>query len=165
MLRSLVGSEMCIRDRPKGLYTGDVDGNPYPTGTLPELPIAGDRNGKVVKWNGDVLGWEEDAVGEVGLQTLTSDTTISWDVDDGEVADLTLAHNTTLNITNGQNGEIALLRVLQDTTGSRTLAFNAAIERGGRDAPTLRTAAGERDYLMFNKVGATWVYLGVISDA
>ena len=60
---------------------------------------------------------------------------------------------------------MALLRTVQDTTGSRTLALASAIQRGGRDAPTLRTAGGERDYLMFNKIGSTWYYLGIISDA
>ena len=98
-------------------------------------------------------------------QTLASAAAITWDVDKGAVADLTLGHNATLTISNGGNGDIALLRVLQDSTGSRTLALNAAIDRGGRDAPTLRTAAGERDYLMFNKIATVWHYLGIISDA
>ena len=102
---------------------------------------------------------------EVPPQTLASATAITWDVDKGAVADLTLGHNTTLTLSNGYNGEIALLRALQDSTGSRTLTLASAIQRGGRDAPTLRTAGGERDFLMFNKIGTVWYYLGIISDA
>ena len=97
-------------------------------------------------------------------QTLTSAAAITWNVDDGEVADLTLGHNVTLTIAGGDNGDTAMLRCLQDATGSRTLALASAISRGGRAAPTLRTAASERDYLLFTKIGTSWVYLGIISD-
>ena len=94
-------------DQPKGLYTGDPDGNPYPTGTLPELPIAGNRDNKVPKFNGDELEWEEDRA--LPPQTLTSAANITWDINEGTVADLTLGHNVTLTLSNGSDGEIALL--------------------------------------------------------
>ena len=97
-------------------------------------------------------------------QTLTSAATLTWAVGSGAVADLTLGHNVTLNISGGADGETAMLRCLQDGTGSRTLTFHSSIQRGGRDAPTLNTGAGERDYLLFMKVGRNWVYLGGIAD-
>ena len=97
-------------------------------------------------------------------QTLTSAATITWAVGSGAVADLTLGHNVTLNISGGVNGETAMLRCLQDSTGSRTLTFHNSIQRGGRDAPTLNTGGSKRDYLLFTRVGTTWIYLGVIAD-
>ena len=97
-------------------------------------------------------------------QALTSASTITWNVDSGTVADLTLGHNVTLNISGGADGETAMLRCLQDSTGSRTLTFHSSIQRGGRDAPTLNTGGGERDYLLFTRVGTTWIYLGIIAD-
>ena len=97
-------------------------------------------------------------------QALTSASTITWNVASGAVADLTLGHNVTLNISGGVDGDTAMLRCLQDTTGSRTLTFHSSIQRGGRDAPTLNTGAGKRDYLLFTRVGTTWIYLGIIAD-
>ena len=97
-------------------------------------------------------------------QTLTSASTLTWNVSSGAVADLTLGHNVTLNISGGQDGDTAMLRCLQDTTGSRTLTFHSSIQRGGRDAPTLNTGRNQRDYLLFTRVGTTWIYLGIIAD-
>lgn len=97
-------------------------------------------------------------------QSLTSAATIAWDVDDGVVADLTLGHNVTLSMSGGKNGDTAMLRCIQDATGSRTLTLASAIVRGGRDAPTLLTAASARDYLLFTRIGTVWTYLGIIQD-
>ena len=97
-------------------------------------------------------------------QALTSASTLTWNVNSGAVADLTLGHNVTLNISGGEDGETAMLRCLQDGTGSRTLTLHSSIQRGGRDAPTLNTGANDRDYLLFTKVGSTWIYLGIIAD-
>ena len=97
-------------------------------------------------------------------QDLTSASTITWNVSNGTVADLTLGHNVTLTISGGVDGDTAMLRCLQDSTGSRTLTLNSSIQRGGRDAPVLNTGGGERDYLLFTRVGSTWIYLGIIAD-
>ena len=96
------------------------------------------------------------------VQALTSAVAIRWDISRGDQADLTLGHNTTLQISGGTDGDVALLAVTQDTTGSRTLALHSSISRGGRDAPTLSTGAGEIDYLSFVRRGGTWRYLGII---
>ena len=98
-------------------------------------------------------------------QTLTSAATITWDIDDGAVADLTLGHNVTLTLSNGENGQTAMLRTRQDTTGSRTLTLASTIQRGGRDAPVLNTSVNKRDYLLFTNIAGTWYYLGIIADA
>ena len=98
------------------------------------------------------------------VQTLTSAATIAWNVDSGEIADLTAAHDFTLNLTNGSDGQTALLRVAQDATGSRTMTFNNAIGLDGRTAPTLSTAANANDMVMFHRRGTTWVYVGIVQN-
>ena len=128
--------------------------------TLGRIPASSPGNRKF--WGTSSAGatsWRD----RVTVEALTSAATIAWDVDEGEVADLTLAHNTTLNLSGGDNGWSALLRVTQDTTGSRTLALHSSIQTGGRDAPTLSTAANSTDWLLFNRIGTVWHYLGIIT--
>lgn len=95
-------------------------------------------------------------------QALTSAAAIAWDVDDGHVASLTAGHNFTLTLSGGMNGTFAVLRVLQDATGSRTMTFGAGIVLDGRTAPVLSTAAGAHDNILFMRRGTSWVYLGAI---
>ena len=97
-------------------------------------------------------------------QALTSAAAISWDVDKGNIATMTAGHNFTLTLTGGTNGTFAILRVLQDATGSRTMTLNNAIVLDGRTAPTLSTAAGAHDNILFMRRGTVWVYLGAIKQ-
>ena len=80
------------------------------------------------------------------IVTLTDAANISYDMDDGNNAAVTLAGNRTLdnptNITVGQSGSIF---ITQDGTGSRTLAYGDAYDFAGGTAPTLSTAANAVD--------------------
>ena len=99
----------------------------------------------------------------IANQTLTSAATIAMDTDLGNIGVLTLGHNTTFNITDGRAYQTAQLIVTQDTTGSRTFALNSAVARlTGVAAPTIKAAAGARTMLFFQRLGATWVYLGLV---
>lgn len=83
-------------------------------------------------------------------QTLTDAATVAWDVSLGAVAKVTLADNRTLGApTNLVDGGTYILRVIQDGTGGRTLAFNAVYKFPGGTDPTLSTAAGAIDVLSF----------------
>ena len=97
------------------------------------------------------------------VQTLTSSAAIAWDIDDGDIADLTLGHNTTITLSNGHNGQTAILRVLQDSNGSRTLAFASATQLGGR---TVRVASGanQRTIIGLHRIGTVWHYMGSVLD-
>ena len=97
-----------------------------------------------------------------GVQSLTSAASITWDVDKGEVADLTATQNFMLNLSNGVNGQMALLRVKQDATGSRTITLNSGIQLQGRTAPTLKTAASADDNLLFMRNATQWVFMGIL---
>ena len=95
-------------------------------------------------------------------QVLAAAAAIEWDVDEGDVATLTATRNFTLSLTGGDNGQFAILRVLQDATGNRIMTLAPAIVLDGRDAPVLSAAAGAHDNLLFMKRGAVWVFLGAI---
>ena len=95
--------------------------------------------------------------------TLTDGANISWNLDDEQVAKVTLAGNRTLdNPTNLVDGGTYILRVIQDATGSRTLSYGTAYKWVGGVAPTLTTTANGIDIISFVSDG-TNMY-GVISQ-
>jgi hypothetical protein len=82
--------------------------------------------------------------------TLTDAASIEWDLSSNQVASVTLGGNRTLNApTNQVDGATYILAVIQDGTGSRTLAYNAVFDFPGGTAPTLSTAVGAVDILTF----------------
>lgn len=85
-----------------------------------------------------------------GTATLTDGANISWNLDNAQVAEVALGGNRTLdNPTNMKDGGTYILRVEQDSTGSRTLAYGTAYKWTGGTAPTLTTAGGSVDVLTF----------------
>ena len=81
---------------------------------------------------------------------LTDGATIAVDLSLGNNFTVTLAGNRTLgaptNVTAGQSGVIV---VTQDSTGSRTLAYNSVYKFAGGTAPTLTTTASAVDVLAY----------------
>lgn len=81
---------------------------------------------------------------------LVDAANIAWNADLGLLASVTLVGNRTLaNPTNVRRGDVLVLQVTQDGTGSRTLAFGSNFEWAGGSAPTLSTGANDRDVLTF----------------
>jgi len=80
------------------------------------------------------------------ITTLTDGTTVTPDMADSNNFTLTLGGNRTLanpsNLTAGQSGSIF---IVQDGTGSRTLAYGNQYDFIGGTAPTLSTAASSVD--------------------
>jgi hypothetical protein len=80
------------------------------------------------------------------ITTLTDGSTVTPDMADSNNFTLTLGGNRTLanpsNLTAGQSGSIFLV---QDGTGSRTLAYGSQYDFIGGTAPTLSTAANAVD--------------------
>jgi len=102
------------------------------TGVLPEL--------------GTVQSWTKQQY--FGEATLTDGANIAWVVEDAQTAKVTLAGNRTLtNPTTIVAGGTSILRILQDATGSRTLAYGSAYKFPGGVTPTLTTAASSTDLL------------------
>jgi hypothetical protein len=84
------------------------------------------------------------------ITTLTDAATITPDLDSSDMFTVTLGGNRTLanpsNIDAGQTGSIF---IVQDGTGSRTLAWGSYWDFAGGTAPTLSTAAGAVDRVDF----------------
>lgn len=100
-----------------------------------------------------------------GVQSLASAAAVAWDVNKGNIANLALGHNATVTPSGGADGDTALLRVVQDATGGRTLALANSVRLGGRDAPVIASAVNARSYIMLHKHGNGWVYMGAVVDA
>jgi len=129
---------------------------PNTTGTL----IGGDAE-NVVKING--------AVSEKAATNATiSSTTAALDVRDGSVFQLTLASNiTTFNWSNhAASGHVSsfIMKVVQDGTGSRTIAWpdgtnSVTVRWPGDTAPTLSSGAADVDvFVFFTHDGGTNYY-------
>jgi len=85
-----------------------------------------------------------------GLATLTDASSISWDLADNQVAQVTLGGNRTLaNPTNKVAGATYIIIVKQDGSGSRTLAYGSDYKFPGGTAPTLSTGTNDIDILCF----------------
>jgi len=97
-----------------------------------------------------------------GTTTLTDGANISWDLDNNQVSKVTLAGNRTLdNPTNMVDGGTYILRVIQDATGSRTLAYGSAYKWPLNVTPVLSTGANDVDIISFVSDG-TFMF-GVVS--
>lgn len=91
--------------------------------------------------------------------TLTDAATIAVDLSTFINAVVTLGGNRTLgNPTNEKVGQSGVIRIVQDGTGSRTLAYGSDWEFAGGVAPVLSTAAGAQDLLFYHVIAADRVY-------
>jgi len=95
---------------------------------------------------------------------LTSGTSVTLDISQGSVFTITLAHNiSTFTWSNpATSGDVSafVLKVTQDGTGSRTIAFPAAVDFAGGTAPTLSTGANDVDVFVFFTVDGGTTYYG-----
>lgn len=91
-------------------------------------------------------------------QTLTDGTTVSWDMSLGTTAKVTLGGNRTLSVSNAVAGEEYFLTVIQDGTGSRTLALPAGwkVVNNGGGAVVLTTTAGAHDIISIKYTGSNY---------
>ena len=99
--------------------------------------------------------------GAFGFTALVDAANIAWNADTiGNIAQVTLGGNRTLDaITNPQAGGIYVLRVVQDGTGSRTLAFNAAYTFPNGITPVLNSAIAAVTVYQFFYDGANFRYM------
>lgn len=123
------------------------------TGALAADVLAGTSTAKGLTPGGTYAAFAEVA--------LTDAATIAVDFATFINASVTLGGNRTLgNPTNVKPGQTGYIRLIQDATGSRTLAFGSSWKRQG-GAPTLSTAAGAVDVLVFEAISSTYVLYDV----
>jgi len=72
-----------------------------------------------------------------------------------------LTANVTFDLpSNPTTGQYISILCIQDGTGSRTIAWNAAFEFTGGTAPTATTTAGKGDLFTFRYHNSHWVEVG-----
>ncbi|WP_336802485.1 hypothetical protein [Kaistia sp. MMO-174] len=99
---------------------------------------------------------------EVGL---TDATTVAWDMSAGVDFTVTLAGNRTLgNPTNTTVGKKGRIRVVQDATGSRTLALSSNLKTATGSTITLSTAAAAVDFLDYDCVSSSFIRIALSKD-
>lgn len=83
--------------------------------------------------------------------TLTDAATIAVNADTTDIGVVTLAGNRTLGNPSGTptDGQELIIRVRQDGTGGRTLAYDTQYRFTGAAAPTVTSTANETSYLRF----------------
>ena len=97
------------------------------------------------------------------VTSLTDAASIAIDMGVGNNFAFTLAGNRTLEApTNATPGQTGYIYITQDGTGSRTLAFNNAYIFVSGTVPTISTAAGAKDLLVYNVKEATAITAVVI---
>lgn len=121
---------------------------------------------KTVTYTGSTVSQEAYSFAEYGgsitqpLVTLTDAATIAVDLSLGINFEVTLAGNRTLgNPTNPVVGQKGIIRVTQDGSGSRTLAYGGNYKFIGGIAPTLTTTAAAVDYLEYWVETATRIWI------
>ena len=88
--------------------------------------------------------------------TLTDAATVAVDFSAGFNFTLTIGGNRTLgNPSNMKAGQSGIIRIIQDGTGSRTLAYSSYWKFPNGNAPTLSTAASAEDMLSYVVTSST----------
>lgn len=86
-----------------------------------------------------------------GYQTATDGATVTFDLGNGGYRKhkVTLGGARTLAISNGIVGQVFIIDLIQDATGSRTVTFFSTIKWAGGTVPTLTTTANKIDSFGF----------------
>ena len=120
-------------DTDTGLYFSGADEISLTTGGTQRLSV--DSSGHL-NHNGSA---------SADINALTSSTAITIDMSTAQNHSVTLAHNTTFDISNGTAGQTGSILITQDGTGSRTASFSSKFKFAGATAPTLTTTASAVD--------------------
>lgn len=120
---------------------------------LQSLGIPQKKFEAIQKWIADVVKWQQ-------VQNLTDAATVSWNYGNGYNTTVTLAGNRTLAITNIPNGSYGTIKIVQDSTGGRTLTLpsGSKVVNGGAGTLTLTTAANSTDVASFYYDGVNYFW-------
>lgn len=96
----------------------------------------------------------------LGYQVLSDGPTITWDVNDGGFAQVTIAGNRQLNIVNPRAGACYILRVIQGGAGGFSITSPSPKEVVNGGQLLFSSAAGSRDIfsIMFDGTIYSWTY-------
>lgn len=104
-----------------------------------------------------------DAAEPVALTSSSNST--AWDMDSGINFTLSLGENTTIaNPSNEKPGQSGYLKITQDATGSRTVAWGTHYVFAGGTAPTATTTANAVDVFLYVVLAADQVLVTSVLD-
>ncbi len=99
------------------------------------------------------------------ISPLIDAATITWVANQGFAYSVTLGGDRTFaNPTSMLNGSVYTLLVTQDGTGSKTITWGTNYYFQAASTPTLSTAAGAIDILVFFSVGSTLYFEAIYKD-
>lgn len=108
---------------------------------------------------------DTDVQGAMAEVTLTDAATIAVDMSTFIDATVTLAGNRTLgNPSNTVVGRKGRIRIVQDATGGRTLAYGTSWEFAGGTAPVLSTGSADEDLLYYDVISSTRIFATLVKD-
>ena len=96
--------------------------------------------------------------------TLTDGATVTVDFSASANNQVTLGGNRTLVFSNPEVGQIYCLKVIQDSTGSRTLTYPSTVVWAGGSAPTLTTTASYNDMIYFIYDGSKYRDVAIVKN-
>ena len=91
------------------------------------------------------------------VQALTTDSdgaTVTFDMSASNVHQVTLAGNRILVVSNTSTGQLFIIKLIQDGSGSRTVTWFSTIKWAGGTTPTLTTTASKADTFGFIVTGS-----------
>jgi len=103
--------------------------------------------------------------GAAATVTLTDAATIAVNMSTFINATVTLGGNRTLgNPSNTKDGQTGVIKIAQDGSGSRTLAYSANWKFAGGTDPILTTTASAVDLLFYQVISSTFIFATLIKD-
>lgn len=132
--------------------------------------LSSPATGKFLAYNGGTSKWNDGALTGVaalansgGAETLSTNAaatgTVSLDLANGNVFNVTLTGNVTFTFTGATSGKACSFSLYkrQNGTGGRTVTWPASVKWAG-SAPTLTTTANTLDILVFETLdgGTNW---------
>jgi hypothetical protein len=104
---------------------------------------------QILQTNGTgTLSWADATSGDA-TQTLTDAATVTWNIANGNIGLWTIGGNRTLQAPTNAVVGTSVIRLTQDTTGTRTVTWPANFKWSAGSAPVLSTAASAVDILSF----------------
>jgi hypothetical protein len=130
------------------LLVGQTTANPLPKTLGGDATLA--ATGALSLANDLTLGGKPKINAHYG--DITSDTdgaTVTFDLSVTDKHTVTLGGSRTLAISNGTNGQVFMIILVQDSGGSKTVTWFSTIKWAGGSAPTLTTTANKADVFSF----------------
>lgn len=119
------------------------------TGNAPKISATGGDTNVDLELAGKGTGKVKINAKYGNITSNTDGATVTFNLATTNLHTVTLEGNRTLALSNASVGQVFIIRLVQDATGSRTVTWFSTIKWAGGSAPTLTTTASKTDVLGF----------------